>query len=175
MVMGENKLKQEKRVGIQRRVFRVRPSLKKTAHLVRILYISSSLLGVGRVLLPHLLPRQVRGALRESLTKSNLSDRGAVFCFPGCGLAELYVKLSPCLMWLLKQSMVRKPLRNLIWVFWSLGNPEITFWLFPWEVGTWEALELPVINRSQNNLQMLAEVSCWVCLWCHVDNLKHLK
>ena len=174
MVMGENKLKQEKRVGIQRRVFRVRPSLKKTAHLVRILYISSSLLGVGRVLLPHLLPRQVRGALREHLPSPICLIEEQYFVSQAVDLLNC-MSNSPCLMWLLKQSMVRKPLRNLIWVFWSLGNPEITFWLFPWEVGTWEALELPVINRSQNNLQMLAEVSCWVCLWCHVDNLKHLK
>lgn len=165
----------KKRVGIQRRVFRERLSLKKTAYLVRILYVSSSLLGVGRVSLPHYLPRQVRGPLKESLTKSNLSDRGAVFCFPGCGLAELHVKLSPCLVQLLKQSMVRKPSQNLIWVFWSLGSPEITSWLFPWAVWMWEGLELPVINRSQNNLQMWMEVSCWVSLWCHIDNLKHFK
>lgn len=95
--------------------------------------ISPSLLRVDRVLLFTISLEKWGELLRESLTKSNLSDSRSAFHFSGSVLAELSVKSSPCLVpyW---NCVVRKSYGNLTRVFWSLGSIEITVWLSPREV-----------------------------------------
>lgn len=89
----------------------MRLPLKNTAHWVESTVCFS--FSLQRVLHLCHLPRQVRGASRESLTKSDWSDRGVALHYPGCVLDELYVKLSSCLVQLWKQRMVRKSLAKL--------------------------------------------------------------